>query len=54
MNDHEVNGTSAMAKVPGGEDALWGVALTCGDLDRTKDTVGDMLSDPKITVQPAR
>ncbi|MGZ0218146.1 MAG: hypothetical protein ACKVIY_03890 [Acidimicrobiales bacterium] len=49
-----MNGTSAMAKVPGGEAALWGLALTCDDLDRAKDTLGDVLSDPKTAVQPGR
>jgi len=39
---------------PGGEAALWGLALTCDDLDLAKDTLGDMLSDPKTAVQPGR
>ena len=37
-----------------GEAALWGLALTCDDLDRAKDTLGGMLSDPKTAVQPGR
>ena len=39
---------------PGGGAALWGLALTCDDLDLAKDTLGDLLSDPKPAVQPGR
>ena len=39
---------------PGDEATLWGLALTCDDLDVAKDTLGGMLSDPKTAVQPGR
>ena len=34
--------------------SFWGLALTVGDLDATKDLLGDRLSDPKTAVQPGR
>ncbi len=37
-----------------GQAALWGLALTCDDLDVAKGHLGDMLSDPKTAVQPGR
>jgi len=37
-----------------GAGSLWGLALTCADLDAAKDHLGDRLSDPKSAVQPGR
>ena len=34
--------------------SFWGLALTVGDLDATKDLLGDRLGDPKTAVQPGR
>ena len=40
--------------VPDRPTTFWGLALTVGDLDATKDVLGDLLGDPKDAVQPGR
>ena len=37
-----------------GDALLWGLALTCADLDATAATLGERAGDPKPAVQPGR
>lgn len=42
------------ARREGEHATLWGLALSCDDLDAAKATLGEMLSEPKMAVQAGR